>query len=551
MSIHASLPDPTNLQLDRLVSDRNGITILVRATRPEAACPLCGQISTRVHSRYVRTVHDLPWQGIKVRLRLSTRRFFCANPNCERAIFTERLPALVAPYARRTKRLAEALYLIGYALGGEAGARLAVRLGMTVSPDTLLRQVRFTANSLSALPRVVGVDDWAFSKGQQYGTILVDLEQHCVVDLLSDRAGESLATWLKARPGVEVISRDRAEGYADGARRGAPQARQVADRWHLLKNLADAVERLLSRLNSAVRTAAKRALSLPSASEPDKTVTEVMVSPTPVNTSALESRRRREQRLARYTQVMELFRRGLRVSQIAQMMSLDRKTVRKWIRSDGFPELSSRPSRTRQLNPFTAYLRQRWSEGCHNAAQLWREITAQGYAGCVSVVRGYLTRWRTRLPAGPRRTSGPKATRSPTQRIPSPRSATWFLLKPPDEKQPEKAEFQKRFVQTLCELCPKVKMAQELAQQFLEIVRERQTARLEPWLQAVGEAHSPELQSFARGLRLDLDAVVAALTEEWSNGQVEGQVHRLKLIKRSMYGRAKFDLLRARVLPAV
>jgi len=488
MATNAFLPDSTHLQLERLDSTGNGITLLVRTILPESVCPLCDQVSTRVHSRYVRTVHDLPWQGIDVRLRLSTRRFFCVNPNCHRAIFTERLPALVAPSARRTKRLAEALYLIGYALGGEAGARLAVRLGMTVSPDTLLRQVRLTANSLSAVPRVVGVDDWAFSKGQRYGTILVDLEQHCVVDLLSDRAGDSLATWLKARPGVEVISRDRAEGYADGARRGAPQARQVADRWHLLKNLADAVERLLSRLHSAVRTAAKRALSLPSAPEPDKTVAEAMVSPTPVNTSALESRRRREQRLARYVQVIELFR--------------------------------------------------------------WREITAQGYAGCVSVVRDYLARWRARLPAEQRRTSGPRATRSPTQRIPSPRSATWFLLKPPDEKQPEKAEFQKRFVQTLCELCPEVKVAQELAQQFLEIVRERQAARLEPWLQAVAESHLPELQSFARGLRLDLGAVAAALTEEWSNGQVEGQVHRLKLIKRSMYGRANFDLLRARVLPA-
>ena len=548
MATSAFLPDPTNLQLDRLVSNRSGITLLVRTLLPEAVCPLCSQLSNRVHSRYVRTIRDLPWQGIDVRLRLSTRRFFCVNPNCERVIFTERLPALVAPFARRTKRLADALYLIGYALGGEAGAQLAVSLGMTVSPDTLLRQVRLTTNSPTALPRVVGVDDWAFSKGQHYGTILVDLEQHCVVDLLSDRSGESLATWLKARPGIEVISRDRAEGYADGARRGAPQARQVADRWHLLKNLTDALERLLSRLNPAVRAAAKRAFSLPGAREPEETVAEAMAPL--ASSNALESHRRREQRLARYTQVIELFRRGLRVSEIAQRMSLDRKTVHKWIRSDGFPELASRPSRARQLNPFVAYLRRRWEEGCHNAAQLWREIKIQGYAGCVSVVRDYLTRWRSRLPAEQRRTSGPQATRPPSQRIPSPRSSVWLLLKPPDEKQPQRAEFQKRFVQALCELSPEVRMANELAQQFLEIVRERRAPQLESWLQAVAESHLPELQSFARGLRLDKDAVAAALTEEWSNGQVEGQVHRLKLIKRSMYGRANFDLLRARVLPA-
>jgi transposase len=553
MSISAFLPGPTHLQLDRLISDRNGIILLVRTTRPEAACPLCGHVSTRVHSRYERTIHDLPWQGIAVRLRLSTRRFFCLNPDCERVIFTERLPALVAPYARRTKRLQEALYLIGYALGGEAGAQLAVSLGMTVSPDTLLRRIRETVAAPTPVPRVLGVDDWAFCKGHCYGTILVDLERRDLVDLLPDRSSESGAAWLKAHPNIELISRDRAEAYAVGARQGAPQAIQIADRWHLLKNLGDAVERFLMRHHSSVREAAKRAVSSLTSPEQDRTAINESLPRCSelVTQDARECAWRREQRLERYTQVIELFGKGLTINQIGETTGLDRKTVRKWIKANSFPERTARRRRARKLDSFVDYLRRRWDEGCHNVAQLRREITAQGYDGCSSVLRDYLAKWRARLPEDQRRTSGPRRSRWPKLTVPSPRSARWLLLKDPDESDPRKEGFHQRFLESLLEVCPEARRIRELAQRFWEMVRERRAGELRAWLMAVFQSKWPELESFAKGLIADKEAVMAALSYEWSNGPVEGQIHRLKLIKRSMYGRANFDLLRARVLPPV
>jgi transposase len=241
------LPDTAELNLDHLISELDSIILVLKTARPAACCPACQHPSTRVHSRYVRSLADLPWSGIRVRLRLHTRRFFCSSPTCSRRIFTERLPATATPYARRTVRFREALQLIGFAVGGQAGARLATRLGLAVSGDTLLRYIRQWRGSDRPTPRVLGVDDWAYRRGQRYGTILVDLEQRAVVDLLPDRSAESLAACIQSHPGIEVVSRDRAGYYAEGAAQGAPEAVQVADRWHLLRNLSEALQQIVER----------------------------------------------------------------------------------------------------------------------------------------------------------------------------------------------------------------------------------------------------------------------------------------------------------------
>jgi transposase len=236
------IPDPTCLHLKLLDASDTTITAVVTTTSPEADCPLCHCCSQRVHSRYVRLVADLPWMGCAVRLELHVRRFFCSNPECARQIFTERLPTVVAPYARRTTRLTDVFTLIGFALGGEAGKRLAAGMGLSTNPDTLLRLIRAQEEHQAATPRVLGVDDFSFCKRKTYGTILIDLERRVPVDVLPDREAATLEKWLKAHAGVEIISRDRGGPYADGARRGAPQAQQVADRWHLLANLSETMK---------------------------------------------------------------------------------------------------------------------------------------------------------------------------------------------------------------------------------------------------------------------------------------------------------------------
>jgi transposase len=189
------LPDPTCLHLNLLDASESTITAVVTTTVEEAACPLCRRGSARIHSRYRRTVADLPWMGCAVRLELHIRRFFCTNPECTRQIFTERLPSVVAPYARRTTRLTDLFTLIGFALGGEAGKRLVAGMGLAASPDTLLRLIRAQPEEQAPTPRVLGVDDFSFCKRKSYGTILIDLERRVPIDLLPDREAATLKKW--------------------------------------------------------------------------------------------------------------------------------------------------------------------------------------------------------------------------------------------------------------------------------------------------------------------------------------------------------------------
>src|SRR3954462_15148607 len=226
--------------------DPDRLSITAKGTRPGGRCPDCGQASRAVHSRYGRSPADLPSLGRAVSLDLRLRRFYCRNAACPRRTFAERLPELINPYARRTCRLAEAQGRVGAALGGEGSARLLQHLSMPASADTVLRLIRSLPLLEPARPRVVGVDDWALRKGRTYGTIVVDLERRRVLDLLPDRTAETLADWLRHQPVVAVVARDRSTEYARGIALGAPGAMQVADRWHLLANVRQVLERWLA-----------------------------------------------------------------------------------------------------------------------------------------------------------------------------------------------------------------------------------------------------------------------------------------------------------------
>lgn len=535
------------MQIESVQLGSNRLYLQLATVSPMVCCSLCGHQSGRIHSHYQRHLQDLPWGKLAVSIELNCRKFFCDNAACQRIIFTEPLPDFANRYARRTERLQQLFYWLGLALSGEAAARLSRRLCCSTSGDTILRSLRRRIGQRFPIPRVLGVDDFAFRRGQRYGTLLVDLERHRVVDLLPDREAETLVTWLRSHAGVEVISRDRAEAYADGARRGAPQAMQVADRWHLLKNVTAAVEKILLREHRALHLASQPEViqvsvpSIPASFSGSKT--------TPFTTRPIEQEKqdRRERRLVRYQQVIELYAQGLTIRGVARSTQLSRKTVRRYVEAPVFPEMRTRPPRPTQLARFQEFLQTRWEQGCHNASQLYRESCARGYQGGLTQVREYLRRFRkdeTALPPNSVRGSTKNITKNT---VPSLRTVLRWLLKPDEQLDEEKQQLVRR----LCQLSPKVRQARELALWFFRLVRERRPEEFGAWIAAAmndREGHSSPLKGFAQKLLSDRAAVVAALSQPWSNGQTEGQVNRLKLIKRQMYGRGSFDLLRARVL---
>src|SRR3954447_6308184 len=522
---------PSGLTVDRLLPTPDRILLIARSRSTSAACPSCGGTSSRVHSFYSRRLADLPWQGRVVELQVRTRRFRCTSLQCRRCIFAERLD-IARPKARRTMRLRDIQQQIGLALGGEAGSRLAGRLAMPVSGDTLLRLVRASGIVVSPPPRILGVDDWAWRRGQRYGTIICDLERRRVIDLLPDRTGETLASWLRQHgKDAVVVSRDRAGAYAEGIRAGAPQAIQVADRWHLMVNASEALRRVLDRHSGALRRAAR--LCLPQA--------VMSSSATGKQQAATQHDRqraqRREQRQASYEEVARLHRAGMLIRRIARRLGMARNAVRRWLRAGEAP-VYRRALGSSTLDRHLGHVERRWAEGCHNSAQLWRELRDQGFNGGYDIVRRWAIRRRSLDVAGIDQQSP-----LPSWRVPSSRRAARLLTAPAEGL----TRADRQFVDTLTALAPEIRAAAAVINEFGRILRERDAAAFEAWLTA---ARTTALHGFVAGIVSDLAAVQAALSQPWSNGPVEGQINRLKLLKRQAYGRAKFDLLRSRVLHA-
>ena len=515
------------------------VTIVTHPQSATAACPDCDTMSYRVHSYYERTLGDLPWQGRPVLLRVRARRFRCLDPSCPRRTFAERLGDAAPVRARRTDRLGGVQRHLGLALGGEAGARLAERLSMPTSPDTLRRMVVRAAvgDADPPVPRVLAVDDWAWRRGHRYGTILVDLERNRVVDLLPDRQAETLAAWLRSHPGVEVVARDRAGAYAEGVRQGAPDAVQVADRWHMLRNLGDAVHALADKHGAAVRRAAAevaeaRAAAVAAMPSPPP-------APRPPNAAARASQASLARRQARYEDAARLRGEGASIRRIAALLGAERKTVRRWLALGGAPSWK-KPKRGSALDPYTPLLERRWAEGCRNAAQLWREVVAAGYDGRPGTVRTWAMRRRDGQPAPQSPRAVPAA---PAWQPPSGRRVGRLLMADADELDADDRPFVARLLAEAPELADAVAAAKRLRR----MLRKEGDEALPDVLAA---AEDTPLAGFAANMRRDADAVQAALDTPWTTSPAEGQINRIKTIKRSMYGRAGFALLRARVLNA-
>lgn len=508
-------PDPAEARVRGLSSAGGALRMDLEAARPQAQCPGCGGVSRRVHSWYWRRLADLPWAGRAMVVRLRTRRWFCDHGDCPRRIFAERFEETAGRGERRSRRQREALAWLGLGLGGEGAARAAARQGMRVSGDTILRLLRRLQTPASDRIRRVGVDDWAWRRGQRYGTILVDLETHRPVDLLPTREAEEVAAWLRLRPDIELISRDRAGTYAQAAALGAPQAVQVADRWHLIRNLRDALEAVV------------RGCRFPPEDGPSPPETPARVDPATQPSSAS-----RERRQERYRQMLELIAGGSSRRQAAARLGLDRRTIRRWLRVGAFPE-RARPRRASRLDPWLRQAESLVAESRGRGSGIYRALQRLGLRGSESNFR----RWfAARFP----HLLQPARAAEPAWHPPAPRRLAALLLGIALPDSPRELAWLDR----ACALLPRLGRCRELARQFRHLLQCRAAAEIDGWIEAA--RHSP-LHRFARSLLTDLAAVRQAASSECSQGPVEGAVNRLKLLKRQMYGRAKLDLLRVRV----
>jgi transposase len=557
------------------------LTVHIACSKSCALCPLCGQPSERVHGHYVRTIADLPCCGRHVTLALTVRKFVCARPSCSQKIFTERLAELVQSYARVTNRLREALVALGLSTSAEVSERVAPSLGMCVSAPTLLRRLREVECPSPESVRILGVDDWAWKKGQTYGTILVDLEKHCPIEILPDRKEETLTAWLLTHPEIEVVSRDRGGEYAAAARKGAPQAQQIADKFHILKNLRDGLKELMARKQKVlpeVEEVSSDGIPLRArGNQQERDISEAPNSggsPKRWRSMSKELRRSsarehhpssarsrsqiaRTNRFTRYEAVHALHQQAISEREIARRLHLSRRTVHKFLVSESFPERSKRPYQGSILDPYKSYLLDRWKAGCWNGTQLLEEVKKLGYTGSDALFRLFITSLRKHhqaagtsdgleLSADGAKVSGPLGPPSHPcikRRLP-PARASWLYVSQKNKLD----EKQQKLVEQIRSAHDDLDRAYALTQEFVCMLAEHRDRDLDEWLARAKQSSIKELKSFANGIKRDYAAVRAAFTSQWSNGPVEAQVNCLKLQKRLMFGRANFDLLRLHVL---
>lgn len=513
------------------------IRLDVESTVNQATCPVCREESSAVHSTYTRFPTDLAWAEWTIILNLQVKRFFCDNQDCPKRTFAEQFPGFVTRYARRTDRVVARQKQVGVEVCARTAEKLLELDQIGLSDTTVNRMIRALPEPEAIPVRVLGVDDWAKRKGQNYGTILVDLERGQIVDLLADRTAETLAQWLQTHPSPEIISRDRSPTYAEGIDQGAPNAVQVADRWHLLKNLSDGVFKILQQEYATVK------MQLPAASQPaedEAGLPEKILADAAETLTTAEQRRQERIKLAQ-----KLHGRGWTHKNIAGKVDVHPKTVARYLRY-AIPQDRRQRIGKRLLDAFKPYLLKRWNEGCHNATQLYREIQQQGYLGKATLVRTFIQQLRqtSSLTSGDGGHNSKRLDGDPTKRPPTLRALTWLIVKRPENRDVGDEQLLKQISEGQAKLATTI----ELAREFAAIIRGQEAEKLDAWLQKATQCKYRVWNSFAAGLKQDYAAVQAALRLNWSNGPTEGHVNRLKCLKRQMYGRAKDDLLRKRGL---
>lgn len=534
----ALLQLPEGMKIEQIQITENSLVIEIAATSPTSGCPLCSELSSSIHCHYQRTLRDAPCAGRRVQLLLTVRKFTCRNPYCERKVFAERLPDFVQPWARTTIRHCQQITSIGLSTCGKGGARLAARLGIQTSRQTILRRIMALPDPMHGTVFHLGIDEFAFRRGYRFGTLLVDLEIHRVIDLLPDRRQDSTAAWMRQHPDIQVVSRDRGGDFAAAATLGAPQATQCADRFHICKNLTEALQPFIARCLAEMLT--DKTPQDDSASDPScPSLSLAEWRPNiPAHVARVQQARRAE-RSARYQQAVELNKQGKSPQEIGQMLGVTGRTIQRWFTAGTFPDAKRRRRRPGSFEIYAPYVLSRWEAGERNGLVIYREIKEQGYDGSERTVYRYLE---------PLKQAEVRASVD-VHRLHkfTANTAVWLFIRDPEKLN----DIEKQALEMFCLASPELAQAYQLTQDFLAMVRKREGHRLDAWLKRIEASDLAELQSFASGIVKDKEAVRAGLTWSINNGMVEGHVTKLKLIKRQGYGRAGFPLLRKRVLHAI
>lgn len=486
-------------------------------------CPRCNVASNKLHSYYWRNVMDLSMLNSQTRIRLKARKFYCKNTACDKKIFSEQFIAHFRRYKRITTRVENKLLEIAQQSGGNGGEKLCQLMNIPVSSSTLIRFIHHHPVKEISAPRILGIDDWAYTKRLNYGTILVDLEKRKVIDLLPDRETETVEKWLKAHPGVEIITRDRFSNFANGVKQASDSIVQIADRWHLLCNLTEVIKKMLVRNNHYLKETRE--------DEIRKDVDDDILLQEAYKKAQFEDRSLFHKK---FTEAKRLISLGYSNVQIRRILSIDRRTIIKWRNLDEVPR--RRKAVKTNIAQYEDQVIQILLENPGiSIYQIWLTIKGRGYNG------GQVTAYKQ---IG--RIKGRKHKYIPKQASTfwQPSTTSLLICKKPEQLTAREREM----IRCLCRRSREIKKVVQLARGFRKIMKNKDGGALESWIKRAMASEIKEIKGFAKGMLGDLEAIQNAMSLPWSNGQVEGQVNKLKTIKRQMYGRASFSLLRKRLI---
>ena len=477
-------------------------------------CPACRHISCRIHSRYWRTLKDTPLHSMPVSLHVRARKFFCHQSDCHQRIFTERRPEWWNAYDRKTLRLAAFFRQLAFSLSAEAASCISSKYGAPLSGDAFLYLIRKEQLPAIAEPRVIGLDDWALKRGMRYGTIICDLERKRPIELLESRKEKVVSNWLKKHPSIRVSSRDGSTEYAKALSTGAPKAIQVTDRWHLFHNLNKRIDQFLKR---------KFPLGI---SWKESTTTES--SPKSYDKILTESEEKKWQLIQ---QVQHQYRKGVRIADLCRTFSLNRKTVSRYVSMERPPQIQRK--RTHSADPYYSLIVSLVKQDV-SRKRIFEVLQEKGYQKSFSTLKDYLHKLQKH--------QGNNKQSQTIHKVPRQKLHSYLWSKLPDGQE-------KHAIDLLLKENVELRELQLLLDQFQQIMRiQREPDALAAWIERTEKTGIKELNQFGHYLRSDWQAVQNAIVYQWSNGLVEGHVNRIKVIKRQMYGRANFDLLRLKVL---